>query len=129
MTNPYLKNRKFISLERREQAQTKQSFKNQCDIKHIINQYNRTGLLTHTNDKQPQSVDHTQFPDYQDAKNFVTNITQQYDQLNPKTKKQYPDLESYTEHLTTQFQASQEAEATTPLTTPSTENEKEKTNS
>lgn len=89
MQNPYLKKRRIITLHQTKPARTKQSFKDECDIKNIINLYNKTGLTTHINQKPQQNIDHTQIPNYQDTLNFVTNIQQQYDQLPQEIKQRF----------------------------------------
>lgn len=100
MQNPYLKQRKKSVLYQKHQKQTKQSFKDQCDIKNIIHQYDRTGLVTHLNQNTPQDIDHTQVSDYQDTLNFVTNVKQHFEQLPQDIQKKFNyDLNKLSEFL------------------------------
>lgn len=99
MQNPYLKKRKKIVLEARQSDQTKQSFKDQCNITNIICQYDKTGLTTHINEKTPQNIDHTQIPAYQDTLNFVTHINQQFDQLPQEIKERFKTKEDLSQFI------------------------------
>lgn len=98
--NPYSQNRKKITLYVKHPARTKQSFKDECNIKNILNQYNKTGLVTHLNTKKPQHIDHSSLPNYQDSLNFTTHIQQQFDQLPQDLKKRFNnDLNEFSTFL------------------------------
>jgi hypothetical protein len=104
-TNPYLKNRKNITLETREEPLTKQSFQDECDIHNIIKQYDKTGLVTHINETKPHYIDHTQVPSREDMLNHSTHIQQQFDQLPINIKKRFHNnMEEYAQHLQQQLE-------------------------
>ena len=93
MQNPYLKNRQLITLEAREPSLTDGSHQKLCDIHNIVNQYDKTGLITHINSNTPQEVDHTQLPQFQDLLNLNTQLNQQFEQLPSKLKKRFKNKE------------------------------------
>lgn len=70
----------------KEPSMTKQSFKDECDINHIINRYDNTGLVAHLNQAQAKYGDVTQVTDYHDAMNIVAAAQQQFMMLNPKIR-------------------------------------------
>lgn len=53
-----------------EHSLTKQSSAQECDINHILNQYQRTGVLTHVNSSTPSFEDLPSDYDYQSAINI-----------------------------------------------------------
>ena len=98
-TNPYLRNRKDSYLDDRHESLTHQSFKDECNIHNIIHQYNKTGLTTHLAKGQPQDVDHTLLPTYQEAMDKVTEVTQHFDQLPKEVKDKFKTTEALADFL------------------------------
>ena len=54
-----------------EEGQTKQSFKDECDINNIMKRYNATGAITHLNMRTPEYGDFSSPLDFQAALNTV----------------------------------------------------------
>lgn len=54
-----------------EEGQTKQSFKDECDINNIMKRYNATGAITHLNMRTPEYGDFSSPLDFQSALNTV----------------------------------------------------------
>lgn len=46
-------------------SRTKQEFKDQCDVNHIMARYESTGLISHLAKGHPQFLDVSEIPDYQ----------------------------------------------------------------
>lgn len=63
-----------------EPSQTKQEFKNDCDINSIMAKYQRTGALTHFAKYSP-FYDDISPCDYQTAQNTLINARQMFDSL------------------------------------------------
>lgn len=61
-----------------EFTQTKQSFKKDADINHIMAQYEKTGLLTHLNKHQGNYGDFTNAVDYHTAINMVQEAEEMF---------------------------------------------------
>lgn len=69
-----------------EPSMTKQSFKDECDIHHIINRYDNTGLVEHLNKTPGTYGDVTQVPDYHTAMNIVSAVNSQFLELPAKVR-------------------------------------------
>lgn len=69
MFTPFSRNRVFAPHS--DEEMTKQSHKAECDIYNILQQYQRTGILTHIAQQQPVYQDLPEFEDYQGALNQV----------------------------------------------------------
>lgn len=54
-----------------EEGQTKQSFKDECDINNIMKRYNATGSITHLNMRTPEYGDFSSPLEFQAALNTV----------------------------------------------------------
>lgn len=50
-----------------DEDMARQSFKDSCDINHILRGYNQTGIITHLNKAQAQFADVSEMTDYADA--------------------------------------------------------------
>jgi phage internal scaffolding protein len=60
-----------VSLDCGDVRHTKQSFKQECDVNHILRKYRKTGLIEHANAYQGDYSDVTSVPSYQDALNAL----------------------------------------------------------
>lgn len=59
-------------------GRTKQSFKKECDINFIVSQFEKTGLVSHTNERTPQYLDVSAVPDFQKAHDFVAGASSMF---------------------------------------------------
>lgn len=57
-------------------SMTKQSFKDECDINRILNQFQRTGIVNHITQRQPQYLDLPSNVDYQSSMNTIIQAQQ-----------------------------------------------------
>lgn len=64
-----------------EPTRTKQSFKAECDINNIMKQYERTGIIDHTNNMHPEYGDFSNVADYHTAQNMVIDAQNSFDAL------------------------------------------------
>lgn len=69
-----------------EPSLTKQEFKTDCDINHIINRYDNTGLIAHLNRAAARFLDVTQVTDYHDALNQVKAAEDAFMELPAKAR-------------------------------------------
>lgn len=95
--NPYLKNRRKITLQARLPSKAKQSFKQETDIHFQIRKYLQTGILP--NERQLQFIDLTQYPSKQEMLNMVAHAKEFHDQLSPKLRKQFPTFQDLSDFL------------------------------
>jgi phage internal scaffolding protein len=68
---------------------TEQCHKDQCDIMNIINQYDRTGLLTHINTSKAEFGDYSGDNDYQKNLNMVMEAQENFMQLPSKVRQEF----------------------------------------
>jgi len=68
---------------------TKQSFKRECDINHIISKYQQTGLIEHVSRYQGQYADLTDYPDYQESMNKVIDANNAFMSLPSSLRKRF----------------------------------------
>lgn len=73
----------------KEPSLTKQSFKDECDINHIMLKYEKTNLLTHVNNSQGTYGDFTEISDYQDSLNRVLAAQQSFMELPAHVRKEF----------------------------------------
>ena len=59
---------------------TKQSFKNECDINQIMAKYQKTGAISHFNNRSPQYGDATG-ADFTSAMNLITSAQELFNEL------------------------------------------------
>lgn len=62
-------------------SRTKQSFKADCDINNILKRFDKTGVLTHMNQRQPLYIDASEMLSYRDALNQVAQVNQHFEDL------------------------------------------------
>lgn len=60
---------------------TKQSFKHECDINHIVKKYDKTGIITHVNKAIAQYGDFTQENEYQEALDLIKTSNHNFMQI------------------------------------------------
>lgn len=68
---------------------TKQSMKNECDINNILNQYKKTGIITHVQAARPTYEDLPDASDFQEAQNVLIAASQAFDGLPSKVRDHY----------------------------------------
>ncbi len=62
-------------------SRTKQSFKEECEIKNIIARNQATGLVTHVNKHGPTYGDSPPYGDFVEAMNLVTDAQSMFEEL------------------------------------------------
>lgn len=60
-----------VTLDCGDELVTKQAHKDECDIHKILNQYKKTGIITHITSQSPQYLDLPNSLDYQNSINIV----------------------------------------------------------
>lgn len=70
-------------------SMTKQAFKRECDINHIMAKYQKTGLIDHVNVHQGDYSDLTDVPTYHDAMNKVISANESFATLPSNIRKQF----------------------------------------
>lgn len=81
--------RKRVQLHTGTVSRTKQSFKDECDIKTIMRKFENTGALPDMIKKQPHYGDFSSVPDYQSALNLVQHAQMQFDALSAKVRERF----------------------------------------
>lgn len=71
-----------------EEGLTKQSFKDECDINHILRKYQTQGVLTHVNNHSPRYHDVSGI-DFANAIETATRAQQMFDELPSKLRKRF----------------------------------------
>ena len=79
-------NRKRVSLDCGEELRTKQSFRDECDINVITAQYVRTGLLSHTNRREPMYGDFSQSRDLKASLEAVSAAEAEFGALDAQVR-------------------------------------------
>lgn len=69
-----------VTLETPDETMTKQAFKDECDINNIVNKYQKTGIVTHVQQRQP-SYGYAPSADFQTAVNLVHQQREQFAHL------------------------------------------------
>lgn len=73
--------RERVSIDCSEGGRTKQSFREECDINHIIKKFESDGIISHTNRASPAYTDNTTVDDLQDAMEQVAAAEAGFDGL------------------------------------------------
>lgn len=69
---------------------TKQSESAECDLNAIMKRYEKTGLLTHVNERQPQPyADYTDVLDYQESVNRINQANESFNALPAEVRKKF----------------------------------------
>lgn len=69
-----------------QHSMTKQSMAQQCDINYILNQYQRTGMISHINSMQPSFEELPSDFDYQSSLNVLQQADNTFSQLPAKIR-------------------------------------------
>lgn len=67
---------------------TKQSFKDECDINHIIRNFQKTGVLSHENQRNPE-YGFASAKDFRDSMEIVTKAQQLFEELPSQIRAQF----------------------------------------
>lgn len=70
------------------ESRTKQEFKDECDINNIVNQFAKTGVITHVNRREPQ-YGHVDGSDFADAMRVVTEAQAMFDDMPAEIRKRF----------------------------------------
>lgn len=71
---------------------TDQTFRDECDIHHIIDNFGQTGLVDSVGSHDPATLqygDTTLLPDYETACNLVANVTAEFGELPSKVRAEF----------------------------------------
>ncbi|AXL15267.1 internal scaffolding protein [Microviridae sp.] len=84
----------YVSFPRRRastpgESMTKQSFKKECDINHLMARYQKTGMLEHVSRYQGDYTDLTEVPEYHDAMNKIISADQAFGLLPSSVRKRF----------------------------------------
>ena len=81
--------RKRQQFKFKKPSMTKQSFKKQCNINTIMSKYEKTGVLTHVNSKQPMYGDFSAIPDYRESLDKVIQAEESFLNLPAKLRDKF----------------------------------------
>ena len=70
-------------------SMTEQHHKDSCDVIKILNQYDRTGLITHVNQSTAQYGDFTEINEYQESLELVNSATNAFMELPSEIRKKF----------------------------------------
>ena len=76
-----------------EEARTKQSFADECDINNIVKRYQDTGVLPHTRG-EPQYGECPSL-DFKEALDYVRAARTEFDELRPELKSKFENFDHY----------------------------------
>lgn len=82
-----------------ERSKTKQNFKKECDVNHILERFHRTGLLPNMVKKNPKYGDFSSLPDYRESLDKVSKAKEQFDALTIKMKRKFKNIEGFLEYV------------------------------
>ena len=71
---------------------TDQTFKDECDIHHIVDNFGQTGIIDSAGARDPATLqygDTTLLPDYETACNLVANVTSEFGELPSKVRAEF----------------------------------------
>ena len=93
--------RQSIPTELDPVSMTKQEFKDDCDVKSVMQRWAQTGVLDHTRVSPPTYGDTTLTPaSYQEALEISRLVENEFNALDPETRAEYDnDPAAYLEHL------------------------------
>lgn len=77
---PYQKKPRFYTSIGRDPSRTKQAFKEECDINNIMAKYQKTGALTHANNRHPEYGFATS-TDFRQSMEIVVHAQEIFDEL------------------------------------------------
>lgn len=70
-------------------SKTRAEFQNECDINVIMKKYNKTGVLTHYNQRPPRYVDNWEAPDFQSAMQLMIEANEAFMRLPASVRKDF----------------------------------------
>lgn len=65
---------------------TRQEFAEECDINVLMEKYEKSGIISHINPREPQYLDVTGLPDLQTAHDIIQTATREFMALPAKTR-------------------------------------------
>lgn len=68
---------------------TQQQFRDQCDVNYVLRSYEKTGILSHVNQRAPIFGDFSDVSDYQTALNHVMEAQESFMQLDPHLRARF----------------------------------------
>lgn len=75
-----------VTLDCGDEQRTKQSFRDQCDINALVERHRQTGLIDHTNHRQPLYGDFTQSTDLKTHLDEVNLAKSEFDSLSSSVR-------------------------------------------
>lgn len=72
-----------------DESLTQQHFRDQCDVNYVMRSYEKTGLLSHTNQRAPVFGDFSDVGDYQAALNQVMEAQESFLLLDPYVRARF----------------------------------------
>lgn len=73
----------------KEKTLTKQSAKDECDINKIIARFDKTGMVTHINEREARFGDVSEFTNYAEALRTVQNASDMFMSLSAEVRKKF----------------------------------------
>lgn len=70
-------------------GRTRQEFKKECDINTIMKQYEKTGVISHMNQRSPMYLDYTLVPNLQGALDVMINAEAAFMTLPARVRKEF----------------------------------------
>ena len=70
-------------------SRTKKSFKNECDVNHIMSRYTRTGQLPNMIRAEPKYGNFANVKDFQESMNVVLHANEQFEALPAEVRKRF----------------------------------------
>lgn len=86
LSKQHLYPRRAVKLDTGDQLMTKQSHKDECDIYRILNQYQRTGIITHVQSARPRYDDLPDPLDYQSSLHILMEAENAFSNLPAKVR-------------------------------------------
>lgn len=86
---PYDGSRNPVDVHFTKPSRTKQSFAAECDINNIMAKYQQTGVLEHTDKRQPQYLDVSNVTNYYDAIQTIMEAEAAFAELPAKVRKHF----------------------------------------
>lgn len=70
-------------------SRTRQEFAAECDVNEIMKRYEKAGVLTHVNRREPLYLDYSEVPDLQTAMNQVFTAEREFMLLPARVRKEF----------------------------------------
>lgn len=85
----FYREHKRVTLNTGDVLVTKQSHKQECDIYHILKQYQRTGIINHVNANQPKYQDLPDTLDYQSSLHIIMQAEESFASLPARVRNHF----------------------------------------